>query len=86
MVLHIPGVQSLKGKRHVVRSLKDRLRGKFNIAVAEVGSQNLWQKCELGVASVGADGKYLNGLLDQVVNFVREFGGAELLHYEINLE
>ena len=50
--LFIPESQSLKDKRQVLHSLKDRLRGKFNLSVAEVDGQDLWQKAVLGMACV----------------------------------
>ncbi|MBA2576811.1 MAG: DUF503 domain-containing protein [Euzebyaceae bacterium] len=48
--LHVPAVGSLKGKRGVVKQLIARLRKELNVSVAEVGHQDLWQRCELGVA------------------------------------
>jgi len=50
--LSIEHAQSLKDRRQVVRSLKDRLRAKFNVAVAELDSSNLWNRATIGVASV----------------------------------
>ena len=57
--LHIPYAQSLKDKRMAVRSVKDRLRKRFNVSVAEVNHQELWQRAGLGVVSVGPDATYL---------------------------
>lgn len=68
--LHIPQSQSLKAKRHVINAIKDRLRNKFNISVAEVGANDLWQRCELGIAMVANDQRFVNSVLDQVENFV----------------
>lgn len=56
IVIHLPFSQSLKDKRKVLKSLKDRLRGRHNISVAEVDSQDLWQRSVLGIAAV-ADGR-----------------------------
>ncbi len=67
---YLHGNNSLKGKRKVIRSIKDRLRNKFNVSVAEVGDQDVWQSIHLGIAAVKADAKYLDGLHKQVVNFV----------------
>ena len=53
--IHIPHAQSLKDKRMVVRSVKDRLRSKFNVAVAEVEHQELWQRAGLAVVTVSTD-------------------------------
>jgi uncharacterized protein YlxP (DUF503 family) len=53
--LHIEGAQSLKDKRHTVKSLKDRLRGKFNVAVAEIDYQDLWQRALVAAVTVSSD-------------------------------
>ncbi len=57
--LHIPHAHSLKEKRKAVHRLKDRLRARFNVAVSEVGHQELWQRAEIGIVSVGPDSGYL---------------------------
>jgi uncharacterized protein len=64
--LRIEGAQSLKDKRQVVRSLKDRLRAKFNVAVAELDPSNLWNRATIGVASVSDSRDYLDGLMKNV--------------------
>jgi uncharacterized protein len=53
--LHIEGAQSLKDKRHTVKSLKDRLRSKFNVAVAEIDYQDLWQRALVAAVTVSSD-------------------------------
>ena len=70
---------SLKDKRRVLRSLKDTLANKFNIAVAETAEQDVWQSAELGVATVGADAPFVQSVLSNVVNYARFFGGVELV-------
>jgi len=65
--IHVPHAQSLKDKRMVVRSIKDRLRSKFNVAVAEVDHQELWQRAQLSVVSVGSDEGYLNQMLQHAL-------------------
>ncbi len=73
---------SLKDKRRVLASLKDRLRGSFNAAVAEVDHQDARQRATLAVAMVSGDSRHLHGELDQVVDFVKTRSGAVLLGYE----
>jgi uncharacterized protein YlxP (DUF503 family) len=68
---HLADSHSLKEKRAVLKSLKDRLRGKFNVAVAEVDMHELWQRACLGVAALGGDRHYVSGLLHDVVEWVR---------------
>jgi len=70
---------SLKDKRRVIKSLKDTLSNKFNISVAETDEQDVWQTAELGVAAVGTDGSFVQSVLTSVVNYVRFFGGVELV-------
>jgi len=64
--LRIEAAQSLKDKRQVVRSLKDRLRSSFNVAVAELDSSNLWNRATLGVVSISSSRDYLDGLMKNV--------------------
>ncbi|MGZ3608419.1 MAG: DUF503 domain-containing protein [Syntrophales bacterium] len=61
--LSIEAAQSLKDKRQVVRSLKDRLRAHFNVAVAELDADNLWNRATVGVVSVSGSRDYLDGLM-----------------------
>ena len=62
--LFIPDGHSLKEKRQVLQSLKTRLRDKFNLSVAEVGDQDLWQKAILGMACVANESAHVNQVLD----------------------
>ena len=64
--IHIPDARSLKDKRQVLRSLKDRLRAHFNVAVAELQHQELWQRAVVGVVSISGDGKHLEESLTAV--------------------
>ena len=61
--IHIPHAQSLKDKRMVIRRVKDRLRSKFNVAVSEVDHQELWQRSQVGVVTVGSDDAYVQQTL-----------------------
>ena len=73
---------SLKDKRRVLKSLKDTLSNKFNISVAETDEQDVWQTAEIGIAAVGSDGSFVQSVLTNVVNYVRFFGGVELVDSE----
>jgi uncharacterized protein len=64
--LRIEAAQSLKDKRQVVRSLKDRLRVHFNVAVAEIEPSGLWNRATIGVVSVSDSRDYLDGLMKNV--------------------
>jgi len=64
--LRIEGAHSLKDKRQVLRSLKDKLRSKFNVSVAELDATDLWQRATVGVVSVSGSQDYLQGLMQNV--------------------
>jgi len=64
--LRIEGAQSLKDKRQVLRSLKDKLRNGFNVAVAELDAKDLWQCATVGVVSISGSQDYLQGLMQNV--------------------
>lgn len=64
--IHLEQANSLKDKRNVLRSLKARLRSRFNVSVAEVGDQSLWNRSEVAVVAVSASRSYVEGLLKQV--------------------
>lgn len=64
--LHVSESHSLKDKRHVLKSLKDRLRHKFNVAVAEIDAQELWQRGVVAAVTVSADRHYAEELLQAV--------------------
>ena len=63
--IHIPHAHSLKDKRMILRSLKDRLRAKFNVSVAEVDHQDLWQRSQVSVVTVGSDESFLQKVLQE---------------------
>lgn len=71
LTLHLPGSHSLKEKRMVLRSVKDRVRARANVAIAEVADNDLWQRGVLGVAVIGNDAKFVGQTLDEVVRHVR---------------
>ena len=79
--IHLPGCRGLKEKRMVVKSLKSRIRNEFEVSAAEVGSQDLLQRAELGVAAVGPDQEPLDALLQRILRFVEENLDGELLAY-----
>lgn len=62
---------SLKDKRQVVKSVKDRVHGRFNVSIAEVEDQDLWQKVGLGVAVASNDAKHALSVLSEVEQFIR---------------
>jgi uncharacterized protein YlxP (DUF503 family) len=84
--LSLPGCTSLKQKRSVVRSLRDRLRGKFNVSVAETAWQDVHGRAQLTIALVASDGRLAQSVLDKADRFVESHGAAviEAVHREIH--
>ncbi|MDH3205240.1 MAG: DUF503 domain-containing protein [Gemmatimonadota bacterium] len=74
--LSLPGCSSLKEKRSVIRSLRDRLHSKFNVSVAETGAQDIHARAELTIALVATDGRLAESMLDKVDRYVDQHGGA----------
>ena len=68
--LHLPDCNSLKQKRFVLKSLKDRLRGKFNVALCEYGSQDKWQMTDLGIVTATTDKRGADRALQAVINYL----------------
>jgi hypothetical protein len=79
--LRIEAAQSLKDKRQVTRSLKDRLRASFNISIAELDPSPLWNQATIGVVSISHSHDYLDGLMKNVeraANRIANNAGAEV--------
>ena len=86
ITLRLPENQSLKGKRQVVKSITARVRNKFNVSVAEVDDQDVWQLATLGVCCVSDDKRHTNEVLSKVVDFiVGSRFEIEILDYEIEI-
>jgi uncharacterized protein YlxP (DUF503 family) len=84
MELRLPENQSLKGKRQVIKSIIARLQNKFNVSVAEVDNQDLWQLATLGIACVSNHRKHADETLANVIKFVlQNYPDVELLSSEI---
>ena len=84
--LRLPENLSLKGKRQVLKSITTRVRNKFNVSVAEIDDQNLWQLATLGICCVSNDKRYTNEVLSKVVDFVVDGRfEVEILDYEIEI-
>jgi uncharacterized protein YlxP (DUF503 family) len=84
--LHIPAAQSLKDKRQVVRSLKERIRARVQAAVAEVDHQDLWQRAALGVAVVSADGAQVREMLQSVRALADATFEAQVIDWQERIE
>jgi uncharacterized protein len=83
--LFLPDNGSLKDKRRVLKSLKDRVKRRFNVSIAEVDDQDLWQKTVVGIACVGNRKDYVNEVLDKVVGAIRGTPRVEIIDYRLEM-
>ena len=85
IILHVHDNRSLKGKRKVVRSMVDKVKHKFNVAIAEVGSNDKWQKIELGVSAVGNDRRHIDTSLNTVLSYLESLYLAEIIDSTVEI-
>ena len=86
IALHLDGNSSLKGKRTVVKSVIQRIRNRFNVAVAEVDTQDVWQVATLGIVCASDDPRHANEMLNKVIDFIEaERLDAEVGEVEVEL-
>jgi len=83
--LRLAGRHSLKEKRRVVKSIKDRVKNKFNVSIAEVDALDNWQRAVIGVACVSNDSGFTNSVLSNIVNFIDDMHLAEIVDYDIEI-
>lgn len=81
----IPGNSSLKGKRKVIRSIIDRTKNRFNVSVAEVDDNTLWQRSKLGITLVGPERKYINSLLNRLIDSIYGSNLVEILNTDVDI-
>ncbi|HEX7548196.1 MAG TPA: DUF503 domain-containing protein [Candidatus Methylomirabilis sp.] len=83
--LRIPGSDSLKAKRRVVKSVKERVQARFNVGIAEVERLDDWQRATLGVVTVSNDSRLVDATLSKVVSWIELSGDVLVVDYEIEL-
>lgn len=84
--LHFPENQSLKEKRRIVKSIVTRLRNQYNVSVAEVEAQDLWQIAVLGIACVSNHNQHVNETLSRIINFIIDnYPELELVDQELEV-
>jgi hypothetical protein len=83
--IHIPEARSLKDKRQVLRSLKDRLRGQFNVAVAEMEYQDSWQRATIGVVTISNEEHHVQEALQAVAGESERILGRDLVSREVEI-
>ena len=85
IILHLHDNRSLKGKRKIVKSMVEKVKHKFNVSVAEVGSNDKWQKIELGVSAVGNDRRHIDASLNNILVFLDSLYLAEIVDSSIEI-
>jgi len=84
--LHLPENQSLKEKRRIVKSIISRLRNQYNISIAEVDDQDLWQLATLGITCVSNHNQHVDEILSKVINFiVQNYPDLEIVERKIEI-
>ena len=83
--MQIPSAFSLKDKRRVVNALKEKIRSKFNVSIAETEDQDQWDLATFGVAMAGADARYINGAMDKLIETLGNWPEAELLDHQLEI-
>jgi len=84
--LRLPENQTLKGKRQILKSITERVKNRYNVSIAEVGDQELWQLVTLGITCVSTSAQHANEVLSKVVDFIENSRfDVELLDYEIEI-
>jgi len=83
--LRIPGNDNLKGKRSVMRKIKERVKNNFNVSVAEVEDLDKLQRAGIAVALVSNEASYVHSTLTKVVNFIDHLYVAEIIDYHIEV-
>ncbi len=85
MELFMAEASSLKSKRRILKSLLDKMKSRFNVAVAEVGDQDRWQHSTVGVTCVTNDAAHAHRMMSMVVKFVENMGTVEILRVQTEL-
>ena len=85
ITLRLHDCRSLKAKRKVVKSMIGRLRNNFNLSMAEVGSNDIYQRAEIGFSLVGNDKALVNSKIDKIFNMADDLGLAEIVDTEMEI-
>jgi len=83
--LHFPDAQSLKDKRQVLRSLKDKLRRQFNVAVAELDHHDVWQRSVIGIVTLSNEERHVQESLQKVLDEADHILGSFLIGQKLEI-
>ncbi len=85
IILRIPQSHSLKDKRRILLRLKDKIKRKYNVSLAEINDKDKWQKAILAIAHIGDARTQVDRGLAKVVDFISSFDNIEIVDYEMEL-
>ena len=85
LIFRLSDNRSLKGKRKVVRSMVDKVKSRFNVSIAEVGSNDNYQKIELGISAVGNDRRHVDSSLNHVLSYLEGLYLAQMVDTEMEI-
>jgi uncharacterized protein YlxP (DUF503 family) len=85
IMLRIHGCRSLKEKRRVVKPMIRQMQNHFNVSVAEVDAQDIYQKAEIGFALIGVDRRIVNAKIDKIFNWIESLGLAEVVNCDMEI-
>ncbi len=85
LIFRLHDCHSLKGKRSVIKAVINQIRNHFNVSVAEVGANDIYQRAEIGFALAGSEHGVINAKIDKMLNFVEALGLAEVTGTEIEI-
>jgi uncharacterized protein YlxP (DUF503 family) len=83
--LHLPQVESLKAKRHVLKGLKEKVKHRFDVSVAEVDHHDSWQRATLAVACVSHDSRHANEVVSKAVNFLESMVDGNVIDVSVEI-
>ncbi len=83
--LHIENSQSLKEKRRIIKSLKERLRNHYNVSVCEFGDLSLWQRAQLGIVICSNDKSVVDSTMKTILDFLDRVHSVSLLDYKVQI-
>ncbi len=85
ITLMLHGNRSLKGKRRIIKSIKDKVSNSYNVSVSEVEMQDSLQRAVIGIAAVGNDRSFINSVIDKVINKIEGYNTAEIIDSRVEI-
>lgn len=76
---------SLKGKRQVLKTIMEKVKNRFNVSIAEVADNDVWQRSQIGLSVVANDSRHVNSVLDKTLNFIEGLHVAEIIDHRIEI-